>query len=122
MLFQDAAMKYSDPDTGSQVSIRDFASLFPIYHFDVSHHVDSLKKAEANITIYWELEQAFARAYNMFWLVLSERFVRLHGLNGKMDIIVYIININYKTKIFPNVYILNLSCTCRKCQTLVTKY
>lgn len=96
MMFQDAAMKYSDPDTGSQVSLGDFASLFPIYHFDVSHHADVLRKKEANIRIRWTLNQAFrsainaggSNAYNMFCLVLSERFIRLNGINGKMDIIV----------------------------------
>ena len=79
MMFQDAAMKYSDPDTGSQVNLGDFANLFPIYHFDVSHHPEALNKAPENIDVRWILGGPFnsainaggEQAYHVYCFVLS---------------------------------------------------
>ena len=96
MMFQDAAMKYSDPDTGSQVNLGDFANLFPIYHFHVSLHPETLKKAPANIDARWILGGPFnsainaggEQAYHVYCFVLSERFLWLNAINGKMGIMV----------------------------------
>ena len=38
MMFQEAISKYNDTDSGSQVSVENYASLFPIFAFNVSHH------------------------------------------------------------------------------------
>lgn len=38
MLFQQAVKKYSDMDSGSQVSVKDFASLYPTIHVNVCKH------------------------------------------------------------------------------------
>ena len=40
--FLQAGMKLLDADTGSQVNYVDFKALYPILHFDVSHHEDNL--------------------------------------------------------------------------------
>ena len=94
MMFQDAAMKYGDPDTGSQVSAEDFVGLYPIYHFDVSKRKEALNNAPADIEVRWNLGSAFefpvgtAAAYNVYCLVMSEHFLRLEAVSGRMDIVV----------------------------------
>ena len=47
MMFQEAISKYNDNDSGSQVSVEDNASLFPIYAFNVSHHKERLRGCSA---------------------------------------------------------------------------
>ena len=51
MMFQEAMNKYSDSDSGSQVSVEDFASLYPIFHIDVPKHKDELKLGHAEVTV-----------------------------------------------------------------------
>lgn len=90
MMFQEAAGKFSDPDTGSQVAAT--ASLFPIYHIDVSER-KGLKNAPADVELRWTLGSPFqfggANArYNVYCLILSERYLRLEAVNERMDIIV----------------------------------
>jgi len=93
-MFQEAVQKYADVDSGSQVSVEDFASLYPIYHFDVSKHMDGLKNSAADIELRWRLAQAFeypagtAASYMVYALVLSERFLKLEAMSGKMNVIV----------------------------------
>ena len=38
MSFLEAVNKYQDSDTGCQLLAEDWASLYPIHHFDVSKH------------------------------------------------------------------------------------
>ena len=51
MMFQEAISKYNDTDSGSQVSVEDYASLFPIFAFNVSHHKERLRGGSADIEI-----------------------------------------------------------------------
>ena len=51
MMFQKAVSKYNDSDSGSQVSVEDYASLFPIFAFNVSHHKEELRDGSADIEI-----------------------------------------------------------------------
>ena len=44
MLFQEAVKKYSDTDSGSQVSVEDLAEIYPITHVDV--FMQAQRKAE----------------------------------------------------------------------------
>ena len=41
MMFQEAVQKYDDTDSGSQVSAKAFASIYSIFHFDVSKHKEN---------------------------------------------------------------------------------
>ena len=43
--FQEAVKKYSDADSGSQVTVEDFAKFYPIIHADMSKHREKLKWA-----------------------------------------------------------------------------
>ncbi|MEW8688783.1 MAG: hypothetical protein AB2556_23445 [Candidatus Thiodiazotropha sp.] len=54
MMFQDAAGRFSDPDTGSKVSAGDFSALFPIYHFDVSERREPQERA-GRVVVRWIL-------------------------------------------------------------------
>ena len=94
MMFQEAVQKYADVDSGSQVSVEDFASLYPIFHFDVSRHKEKLRNSPADIELKWRLGSRFeypagtAADYNVYALVLSERFLKLEAMSGKMNVVV----------------------------------
>ena len=86
-MFQEAISIYNDTDSESQVSVDDYASLFPIFAFNVSHHKERLRGGSADIEIRWTLSH-FGGHYNAYAMVLSDRYLQLNGLNGKMEVIV----------------------------------
>ena len=95
MMFQEAMHKYSDTDSGSQVSVEDFASLYPIFHIDVSKHKDELKLGHAEVTLGWTLSESFkklagggASDYHVYCLVQNDRYLTVEAMTGKMNIIV----------------------------------
>ena len=88
MMLLDAVHKYQDTDTGTQINIEDFASLYPIFHIDVSKHSDRLKDAPADLELKWQLGSQPANEYYVYVLVTSDRFLTLNTINGKMNIIV----------------------------------
>jgi len=55
MSFLDAVNKCQDSDTGCQISVEDWASVYSIHHFDVSKHNDRLKNSSVNIEIRFNL-------------------------------------------------------------------
>ena len=57
MMLQEAVQKYADVNSGSQVSVEDFASLYPIFHFDVSRHKDKLRNLAADSSL--EISKSF---------------------------------------------------------------
>jgi len=95
MSFLDAVNKYQDTDTGCQLSAEDWASLYPIHHFDVSKHNDRLKNSSADIEIRFSLGGNFRNIANnadqpfyVYAVVLSDRFFQLEGLSGRMNVII----------------------------------
>ena len=88
MMFQEAISKYNDTDSGSQVSVEDYASLFPIFAFNVSHHKERLRGGSADVEIRWTLSANFGGHYVAYAMVLSDCYLQLNGLNGKMEVIV----------------------------------
>lgn len=88
MMFQEAISKYNDTDSGSQVSVEDYASLFPIIAFNVGHHKDRLRGSSADIELRWSLSGNFGGHYHVYALVFSDRYMQLNGLNGKMGVVV----------------------------------
>ena len=93
MMFQEAVQKYADTDSGSQVSAEDFASIYSIFHFDVSKHKEKLRTSSADVEVRWQLGGDFQvggnnTPYHVYCLVMSERFLKLEALSGKMNIIV----------------------------------
>ena len=83
MTFQEAIGKYNDTDSGSQVSVEDYASLFPIFAFNVGHHKERLRGSSADIEIRWPLSGNFGGHYHVYALVLSDRYMQLNVLNEK---------------------------------------
>ena len=63
-MFQEAISKYNDADSGSQVSVEDYASLFPILAFNVSHHKERFRAGSADIEIRWTLSANFGGHYH----------------------------------------------------------
>ena len=88
MMFQEAISKYNNTDSGSQVSVEDYASLFPIIAFNVGHHKEKLRGSSADIEIRWSLSANFGGHYYVYALVLSDRVMQLNALNGKMNVVV----------------------------------
>ena len=95
MMFLEAVNKYQDTDTGCQLSAEDWASLYPIHHFDVSKHSERLKKSMADIEVKFILGGKFRNIannadvpYYVYAVVLSDRYMQLQGLSGKMNVIV----------------------------------
>ena len=87
--FLEAGMKMLNADTGSQVNYTDFKTLYPILHFDASHHEDSLyaTSTTADIEVRLQLRTAPASTYYIYCIILSERFATLQGVENKMQII-----------------------------------
>ena len=90
MMFQEAISKYNNTDSGSQVSVEDYAGLFPIIAFNVGHNKEKLqlRGSPADIEIRWSLSANFGGHYNVYALVLIYRVMQLNALNGKMDVVV----------------------------------
>ena len=95
MSFLEAVNKYQDSDTGCQLSAEDWASLCPIHHFDVSKHNDRLKNSSSDIEIRFNFGSNFRNLANnadqpfyVYAVVLSDRYIKLEGLSGRMNIIV----------------------------------
>ena len=87
-MFQEAISKYNYTDSGSQVSVEDYASLFPIFAFSVSRHKERLSGSSADIEIRWFLSADFAGNYSIYALVLSDQYLQLDGLHKKMNVVV----------------------------------
>jgi len=64
MSFLDAVNKYQDFDTGCQILVEDWASLYFIHHFDVRKHYDRLKNSSADIEIRFKLRGNFRNIAN----------------------------------------------------------
>ena len=95
MSFLEAVNKYQDSDTGCQLSAEDWASLYPIHHFDISKHNDRLKNSSAYIQIRFNLGSNFRNFANnadqpfyVYAIVSSDRYFKLEGLSGRLNIIV----------------------------------
>ena len=56
--------------------------------FNVSHHKERLRGGSADIEVRWTLSANFGGHYNAYALVLSDRYLQLNGLNGKMEVYV----------------------------------
>ena len=65
MSFLEALNKYQDSGTDCQLSAEDWASLYPIHHFDVSTHNDRLKNSSADIEIRFNLKSNFRNLATM---------------------------------------------------------
>ena len=95
MNFLEAVNKYQDTDTGCQLSAEDWASVYPIHHFDISKHSERLKSSSADIEIRFYLGGNFRNIANnadspfyVYAVVLSDRYLQLEGLSGRMNIII----------------------------------
>ena len=95
MSFLDAVNKYQDTDTGCQLSSSDWAGLYPIHHFDVSKQTERMKNSPADIEIRFALGGNFRNIantadvpFNVFAVVLSDRFLQLESMSGRMNVIV----------------------------------
>jgi len=93
MSFLDAVNKYQGSYTGCQISVEDWASLYSVHHFDVSKHNDRLKNCSADIEIRLNLGGNFRNIANnanqpfyVYAVVLSDRYLQLEGLSGKMNV------------------------------------
>lgn len=88
MMLQEAMNKYQDTDTGSQLSVEEFASLYPIIHIDVSKHPERLKDSPADIELKWTLGAQPPDPYYVYVVTTSDRYMTLNVVNGRMNIIV----------------------------------
>lgn len=95
MSFLESVNKYEENDTGCQLSAEDWANLYPIIHFDVSKHGDRVKNSSADIEIRFNLGGNFRNIANnadqpfyVYAVVLSDRYLQLEGLSGRMNIII----------------------------------
>jgi len=93
--FLDACNKYTDTDTGCQISAEDWASLYPIHDCDVSKHAERLKNSVADIEIRFTLGSHFRNiadnanvSFYVCAVVLSDIYLQLDALSGRMNAIV----------------------------------
>jgi len=90
-LFQNVLDKYQDVDTGTSVSVEDFASLYPIFHIDVSKHDNQLFYNSAEIALRWTLGGSFQfgganTRYRVIAVILNDRFIEVNAVDGKMSL------------------------------------
>ena len=95
MSFLEAVNKYQDTDTGAEISAEDWGSLYSIIHCDVLKHSDRLKNSSADIEIRFNLGGNFRNIANnadtpfyVYAVVLSDRYLQLETLSGKMSVII----------------------------------
>jgi len=95
MSFLDALNKYQGSDTGCQISVEDWASLYSIHYFDASKHNDRLKNSSADIEIRFNLGGNFRNIANnanqqfyVYEVVLSDRYLQLEGFSSRMNVII----------------------------------
>jgi len=86
MYLLDSMQKYQDVGDGSQISLEEFRTLYPIFYFDVSKHSERAVDSTADIEITWTLGAAPVAALNVYALVLSDRSVTIDSIGGKMTI------------------------------------
>ena len=85
IFFQKAVKKSSDTDLGSQVTVEDFANLYPIIHVNVSKHKEKLKTGTADLEIQWQLAsnletwKTMTIRHIMSTVVLTDRYTWLEG-------------------------------------------
>lgn len=85
MYLLDAMQKYQDVEDGTQISAEEFRTLYPIFHFDVSKHSERAVDSTADIEITWTLGAAPVALY-VYALVISDRFITVDSIGGKMTV------------------------------------
>ena len=73
-MLQEPVSKHNDTDSGSQVYVEDYASPFPIFAFNASHHKETLRGGSANTEIRWSLSANCCRHYNAYALMSRYTF------------------------------------------------
>jgi len=85
MMFQDALNKYLDYSDGTNISLEQFASLYPIFHIDVSKH-EEVTYSGLQISLSWRLAGDPGFAYIVYVVILSDRFITVNSVNGRMAV------------------------------------
>jgi len=87
--FLEAGLKYSDVDSGSQVSYTEYKSLYPIFHFDVSKREQNIFETTGicDIELRVQLRNNPANPYYIYCLIVGERYATLQAISGRMNII-----------------------------------
>ena len=86
MYLLDAMQKYQDVEDGSQISAEEFRTLYPIFHFDVSKHNERAVDSTADIEITWTLGVVPVAPLYVYALVISDRFITVDSVGGKMTV------------------------------------
>ncbi len=86
MYLMEAMQKYQNADSGSQISIEEFRSLYPIFYFDISKHSERVVGSTADIEVTWTLGAVPGEQYNVYALVVSDRFLTIDSIKGRMTV------------------------------------
>ncbi len=78
--------KCQDIGDGTQISVEEFRTLYPIFYFDCSKHSERAVDSTADIEVTWTLGAAPVAALNVYALVISDRSVTIDSIGGKMTI------------------------------------
>ena len=81
-----------DVDTGLQVSAREFASLYPIYHFNLEHQPEGLNDSVKELTVRVTLGQTVPDGYTVYAFIMSDRVMSLHSDGQKLNFLYGSIN------------------------------
>jgi hypothetical protein len=60
-------------EVGSLISLQEYASLYPIIHFDVSNHVDYTGTGGLHIYFEWQLASDPAKNYLFYFILIEKR-------------------------------------------------
>ena len=73
-------------DTGMQVTLSDFRTLYPIYHFNLERQEDRLKDSTLDITVKAKFGGAPGN-YRAYALILSDRLLKIKADGSKMGVV-----------------------------------
>ena len=82
----DFAGRDQNVDTGMQVTLSDFRTLYPIYHFNLEKQEDRLKDSTLDITVKAKFGGAPGN-YRAYALILSDRLLTITADGGKMNVV-----------------------------------
>ena len=81
----DFMARDQDVDAGLQISSPEFATLYPIHHFDLEQQPEGLNDSVKEMTVRATLGATVPDGYTVFCFILSDRVMQLQSDGQKMN-------------------------------------
>ena len=81
----DFSGRDQDVISGLQISAPEFASLYPIYHFDLEHQQEGLNDSVKELTVRTPFGSTVPDGYTAYCFIMSDRVMQLQSDGQKMN-------------------------------------